>query len=116
MPITMLGAEFKAFVNDRWDADCDLYMDDVVYLVNGKSFDDSECDIELMVSDTDKVTIHSGDLLRNSAPEFREDLVKFARKWRKERAVASILVEVPREQREAFLAHVQTFQSAKVIV
>jgi hypothetical protein len=97
--VKLTGQEYNDFCNsDVWGKD--WYWDETLFLHNGKEVDDlGELD------PTDEVILLEGTVFKGSTHDaVAVDALAFVRKWLKARTVTTLMVEVPKDQIEAFKA------------
>lgn len=97
--VKLTGQEYNEFCNsDVWGED--WYWDETLFRHNGKEVDDlGELD------PADEVIVLEGTIFKGSTHDaVAIDAVPFVRKWLKSRSVVTVMVEVPKEQIEAFKA------------
>ncbi|MEG0063012.1 MAG: hypothetical protein RR740_00265 [Pseudomonas sp.] len=95
------GSELKAFwgLGDPWWP-VDGFVDGDAYIVNGNTMGD-EFEPGLC-ADTDQITIIAGVIASNAHDDEGKDLQVVFRKWRKSLSTVQVIVELPKDDLEAF--------------
>ena len=114
MAVKMLGAEWRALLEDDKDWPNGAYYDDAEVTVNGveeldphKAFDDGK------IPDDARVVVSGGTMClpRNSGLTIEElDFETFIRRWLKKRAHDYFVIEVPKTRSIWFSQHIKELQ------
>jgi hypothetical protein len=96
--VTLSGKEWKAFMVEPWPDT--WYFEEEVLTVDGIRVGDSFNSDE--VADSAVMTLSEGVIVRPAKEGDPLDLVKYFLAWRKKQSMATILVEIPKENLEAF--------------
>lgn len=97
-PIKFSGKEWKAFMADPWPDE--WYFEEENLTVDGTAVDDNFDSSE--VADSAAMTLSEGVIVRSAKEGDPLDLVKYFEAWRKKQSMATIVVEIPKENLEAF--------------
>lgn len=101
MPITVSGAQFKAFYADPhfWPEDGETFHDDVLFEIDGERTADMDTD---KLSDTAKVSVVYGGGVMGLGNDMGLD--EYLEKWLKTQTTTLLSVEVPNEKLDAVKA------------
>lgn len=115
MSLKVTGAEWKKFYDDDTVWAGEAYQDDCLILVDGVNADEGEGIDLSKISDTAKVEVCSGYIVRHTDDgDEHFDILKVFKAWSKKQNVVFVTLGVPKDRLEEFTALVLNHMGIKV--